>query len=998
MRRDFCQIAAATLLGAVLLGAGAPAADAVARFGRNKVQYDRFDWRVLVTDHLEIHFYPEEEALARRAARYGEEACVRLEEELGHQLVRRIPVVLYESPQHFRQNNVTPTLVGESTGGLTEIFRNRVVLPYGSSEREFRHVITHELVHATMFDCLYGDGWRSHFILQYAFYIPLWFAEGLAEYYSTEWDSESEMMIRDAAVAGTLPPFDQIYGGYFVYKSGFSAIGYLVERYGADTPRRILVELRTTRDLRAAVQNVTGESIEEIAGDWLTDVRRRAWPSFAELSGPEDLGIPLTNRSMRGAVNIDPTLSPSGRRVAFISDRSGTPDLYVLEIEEAKEARPLVRGSRGGDFESLHPARSSVGWSPDERLIVVVAESQARDVLYVIDVEKGRVVAEFAPPLDALERPDWSPADASFLFTGLKDGQVDLYTLAPDGTGLTRLTNDAHSERGARWSPDGRWVLFTADRDDSTGCDLWVLDPRTREARPLVVAAGDQWGGTWHGDGSAICYVSDECGTRDLMMAPIVTAGFPHVTGEPRRLTALVGGADSPTAAQNGTRLVFSVYDKHGWDLVLVEDPDTLSAAAAPVAVPEKPWRGLIERVEGAHADSTGDAPTAAPEGLPPLAGRAAADLPDTAAAAEPRITDYHPRFRTEWITGGFAYNGWGASGGIQSSISDVLGNHRFHVGAQIFRSLKDSDGYVSYTYLPRRFDYGLSVFHVKDYLYDSRTTLGQPIGEEDDREFFSERRWGAAASVSYPFHTFRRVGLEVAFFDLERTRYTDESREFGADLEETGRFSSRMLLPEIHHTFDNTLWGRSGPVQGTRSVVLVRHAIPLGRDRLVYGTALGDWRHYWRFADGYSLALRGMAAVSFGEDPEEFQLGGPNTIRGHRWREINGRHAAVASLEFRYPFIEYIQLGWPFRASFGGVRGNLFLDVGTAFDDAAGFRLTEPRDEGGANALSDLLIGFGAGMRFHFAYLPLRVDVGWPTDLARVGAPRWHVTIGPEY
>jgi Tol biopolymer transport system component len=944
-------------------------------FGRNKVQYDTFEWQVLETEHLEVHFYSGERALAERAAAYGEEACSRLDEALTHTLTKRIPVLVYSSHYHFRQNNVTPSLVGESTGGFTEIFRTRVALPYSGSEENFRHVIHHELVHAYCFDLLYGGPVKSLFVLQYAFHLPLWFVEGIAEYYSNRWDSEAEMMIRDAAVSGRLPPFPRIHGGYFVYKAGRSAIEFLVERHGEGCIPRILDDLKETRNITASVKNVTGESVEELGREWLEAVRRRTWPTVAHLHDPDDLGRPLTSHATEGGrINSNPTVSPSGSKVVFLSDRSGTPDLWVMGLGDESNPEPpraLVRGARGGKFESLHRLRSSVGWSPDERYLVVAAQREARDAIYVLDAMTGRTAAEFLPPLDAVERPDWSSTTARFVFTGMKSGRVDLYAMDADGTGFVRVTDDLYEERGPRWSPDGRLVAFASDRTDSTGLDVWMLDVETGTITALRRAPGDQWDPAWSADGQSIYHASDEFGTRDLM---VTNRG----TGETRRLSGLLGGVDSPSLARDSNRLVLAAYDGGGWNLVLVEDADTLTTVEAP-AVPIEP--------------PSGETPAGAPDSRAAADGKGGSEK----ETAEPVLRDYRPRFRTEWITGALAYSGYGLNGAVQTSVSDVLGNHRFHLGTSVFRSLESSDAFLTYSYLPRRLDWIVGAFHVKDFLYDDRTTLGQPIGEEGDDAFFSERRWGVTAAVTYPFHTFRRIGLEVAALNLERVRFTEESRELGENREEIGESSSRLVIPRLYHTFDNTLWGWTGPVQGRRSVLSLEQSIPLGGSRVSYGTVLGDVRLYHRFAPRYIVAWRATAAVSYGPDPQEFQLGGVNTIRGYRFQEIRGRHTAMLSAEFRYPFVDHVQLGWPFRTAFGGIRGNLFLDLGTAFDDPGHWRLGGT-DADGRPGLEDLHVGFGVGARARIAHLPLRLDLGWPTDGSGVGSPRWHFTIGPEY
>jgi Tol biopolymer transport system component len=987
-----------SLLALLLVLAGTVAAQA-RPFGRNKVQYDEFDWRVLHTEHLEIHFYPEEEALARRAAEYGEEACRHLDEELGHTLTRRIPLIVYGSHHAFRQNNVLPSLVGESTGGFTEIFRNRVVLPYAGSEPDFRHVVHHELVHAYVFDRLYGGPIKSLFVLQYAFHMPLWFMEGIAEYYSAGWDSEGEMMLRDAALGGVLPPFPRIYGGYFVYKAGPTAIAFLAAKHGDDVVRRILDDVSSTRDVRLSVKNVTGESLEDLGKEWQLEWRKRTWPTIADLDEAETYGRVLPAES-GGAIDSHPGLSPDGSRVVFLSDRSGTPDLWLLDTaEDAGPARVLVHGARGAQYESLHPLHSTVGWSPDGKFVVAAAQKESRDALYVIDVDDRETVAELQVDLDAVERPDWSPDQARFVFTGMIGGQVDLWAVEADGTNLTQLTNDLHDERGPRWSPDGRRVLFTTDRGGDDGLDLWTVDVESGAMRPLVAERGDQWDGCWSGDGRSVYYGSDEHGTRDLMRRDVAT-------GEAVRLTRLVGGAGAPSVAREGGQLAFNVYEKGRFRVVLVEDPDSLQAVTAPDVPIEDPfWWKTYASADSAAADSTSaDSASAADADLaaadPAQADSAGVDsapdpAPDEPAKldpVEPHVADYDPRLRPEWLAGSLGYSGFGFNLGVQTEVTDVLGNHRLALGANVFRSVENTDAYLGYRYLADRLDYGVSVFHFRDYLYDDRTALGQPIGEEGEDARFSERQWGTSGVISYPFHTFRRVDLEVAAMTIDRETYErvdDHYRQVDSE-------RSSVLRPTLSHTFDNTLWGWTGPVQGSRSVLSAGYVLPLGGQPIEFSTVLADFRRYSRYGD-YVLALRGMATASFGPDPRELQLGGPNTIRGHDRQSIRGRNAALASIEFRYPFLEYVRLGWPLRSAFGGVRGNLFLDVGTAFDDPERARLTGP-NVNGDDALKDLFIGFGFGARARVAFLPIRIDCGWPTDGARTGKPNWEFALGPEF
>ena len=117
-------------------------------FGQNKVQYREFDFRVLKTEHFDIYYYPEEEAATRMAARMAERWYGRLSRLLNHELRGRQPLILYASGSHFRQTNTIQGAIGEGTGGVTEAYKRRIVLPFAGPLEATDHVLGHELVHA----------------------------------------------------------------------------------------------------------------------------------------------------------------------------------------------------------------------------------------------------------------------------------------------------------------------------------------------------------------------------------------------------------------------------------------------------------------------------------------------------------------------------------------------------------------------------------------------------------------------------------------------------------------------------------------------------------------------------------------------------------------------------------------------------------------------------------------------------------------------------------
>ena len=125
-------------------------------FGQNKVQYKNFEWRFIRSQHFDIYFYDGGKELAEFAAVEVETAYDRIMKAFKWKLSKRGIMILYNSHNEFQQTNVIQVYMPEGVGGVTELFKNRVVVPFEGDYAQFRHVIAHELVHAVMNDMLYG--------------------------------------------------------------------------------------------------------------------------------------------------------------------------------------------------------------------------------------------------------------------------------------------------------------------------------------------------------------------------------------------------------------------------------------------------------------------------------------------------------------------------------------------------------------------------------------------------------------------------------------------------------------------------------------------------------------------------------------------------------------------------------------------------------------------------------------------------------------------------
>ncbi|HEX9934468.1 MAG TPA: biopolymer transporter Tol, partial [bacterium] len=316
-------------------------------FGKNKVQYLSPDWQYTQSKHFDVYFYGDNKKLAAFTADCAESSYVSLKRDFRFDIHSRIPIVVYNGHNAFKQTNITWELIDESVGGFTEIFKDRVVVPFQGSYKDYRHVVHHELTHAVMFQTFYGGSGVGSMVMGMArFQLPLWLAEGLAEYESLGWDANSDMFMRDATINNYVPPIEQMYG-FMVYKGGQSLLNYIAEKYGSPKVGEILGKIRITRNVEQGFKQSIGIDIEELSKRWHKQLEKTYWPDVHDRVEPADVSKRMTDHEKkRHFLNGSPALSPKGDRLAYISDQSDFSDIYIMSTLDGKNLGRLVPGER----------------------------------------------------------------------------------------------------------------------------------------------------------------------------------------------------------------------------------------------------------------------------------------------------------------------------------------------------------------------------------------------------------------------------------------------------------------------------------------------------------------------------------------------------------------------------------------------------------------------------------------------------------------------------
>ena len=916
-------------------------------FGQNKVQYKDFDWHFLQTEHFDIYFYPGGYSIAAFTGEVAEDAYKLLKRDFNYELSKRVSLILYKSHNDFQQTNVVYSYLSEGIGGVTELFKNRIVLPYEGTYSQFRHVIHHELVHAVMNDMLYGGSVQSLVSGQIA-QVPTWFAEGLAEYLSQRWNTRTDMMVRDATINGYLVGTLPTYGAYF---GGNSLFRYIAEKYGNEKIGEILHKIKGSFRFDNAFKSALGIELEELAENWQKQMRKEYWPDIANRVESKEFGRALTDhRETKSYLNISPAISPNGDKLAFLSNMGGKQSIFVMDILDPENVTKVIQGETDVNFEELHWLSPGMGWSPDATKLTFSAKAGDQDALYIYDIinEKSE---QFKFDLDGIFSAAWSPIGDEIAFIGNNNGAADIYVYTISTKNLEKITDDVFSDTYPSWSNDGSKIAFVSERGNYVSgnlpedfimsehnyenTDIYIVDRNTKEITQVTDSPFLETDPVFSPDDSKMLYVSDSNGVSNIYIHNLDSSDYYPVSN-------LLSGAFQLSLDKSGNTLAFTSFNEIGFDIYTVKNPFDLEKVELEKTVFFKKLddeNSLLSTVDNLDLSEEQNDSTVTQVKIPQAVDYSNYVFADLNRKTRKEKTDiklkedaykrddgnykvrnYKVKFSADIINGQAQYNTlWGFQGFTQIAYSDVLGNHRIFLGTNLVFDLRNSYISAQYWYLPKRIDYGISAFHYANtYFSGSSGTL------------IRFRNYGAAFTASRPFNKFSRADFSLFFVNATLERL---AQGLGSE-----RVSS--ILPSLTLIHDTAEWWYTGPRDGFRGALTLTSSPKYSNKSLEFTTIKADLRKYIKLHDFYSLAFRFAGGTSIGRDPQKFFLGGVDNwlnrkfngnidlrinsirdvyfsefvtpVRGARFYEQVGNSFGLLNSELRFPLITRLDLGLP--------------------------------------------------------------------------------------
>jgi Tol biopolymer transport system component len=956
-------------------------------FGKNRVQYKKFNWKIFRTTNFEIYHYQGGTALAKLTAQYAESEFDKITDVLGWTPYSRVKIFLYNSPAEREQSNMGLSTLDNLEDQKLDLSQSRVEVAYTGDQIGFKKKLVNDISLLFVYDMLYGGNMKEALQSSLLLTLPEWFMTGSAAYISEGWSPELNDYMRDFFKNRNVRK-PTLLTGNDATMIGHSIWNYIAEKYGKDKISDILNLTRIIRNEQTSITSTLGvSSYNRFLRDWRAYYVNQTKTIEQNYVDPNPSWKLKLNELTASEANSVIKVSPDKKWTAVSEIKNGRYRVNLIDSETGSK-KVLRQGKTdfiGGQQKTQPPL---LGWSRNNTLAILAVENERQNFyLYEnLGTKKVRIkLRRNIRGLDQIGDMDISSDGTMMAVSADKNGQNDLFLVSVSRGSIMPLTNDLYDDLSPRFiQGSSRKVVFASNRPtDSLGTDkgnfktissslslfehdgtpggdhLTRLTPSAPKLKVLPVYADD----------NDVFYLSNAKGLTNLFKLNRASNTSSQLTNyffdvRSADISLKSGGAFAYTYLNDG---YFTAAYKNALDPnASLSTPVIESAAGNAVS------SGTVANPDSVKSVSAADEPAklALKDGevdtdnyqfdedvLKTFESRKQRGSFPTASTALTRskavreniaikgpypykglfiTNDAHSDWRIDPIRG-FGY--------AQSiSMNDLLENHVIKAGLFISSNFRNSDLFGEYMNNTHRIDFGIRV--------DRRALY---VDQESNPQKYRFNQ--VMVTVAYPFSTKSRLSVSPLYAS---TRMIDVYNLGAPDLSSAyGGFRSEYV-------FDNTRVNGMNMMEGTRFKIRYDNFLGISRTGESFNRISLDFRHYQKIHRDLIFAIRASGSHSGGKAPKQNIMGGmenwignrkenrtgdnplsfgsnidnrdiffadfATNLRGFNLNRLSGTSYMLLNAELRIPLVKYLYRGAITSSFLRNFQIVGFGDIGTAW------------------------------------------------------------------
>jgi len=921
--------------------------------GKPDPRWREFKWNFIEEKYdntrYRLYLYELEERSAQFAIPQINSGIAQLEKLFSYNPTHPFSYLLFTSRREFHQANIFD--ISEGVQGITSTQEATMAIPYWGEKQSFDHISTHELTHqfqVQKINDLSGiDGTAQ------ASGLPLWFIEGMAEYYSLHGvDAESRMYLRDILINPDLendyviPKFFDDGTAQFIptYKVGQAKIDFLETKFGKGTSQTILekvasdVNLQEPRFKDLVVEHLK-ISLEKIETEWQSYLDQyKAEAKYYKQPIQEGKHIPLIDNQSQEVIDYF-DISPQADFIVvrLIDKLSHIASFRLIDLKNPDETYTLIEDNQPNALSLFFFQSQTLAISNNYiAYIVDTASGPEIEARHIQRLKNGKI--SIGNPL-RLKLNHLKILEASSLAISPDGQQTALVAIGPEGSQniwildgypsqlkyqARKITQANYSWKNLSWDSQG--ILAAGDRTANGQYAIFRIDPKLGSFLKLTSADSNQFVPSATPEG--ILFQSWQTGSSQAHLLTKETE---------KQITSIPTGIFYPRL--RGNDIYCLVFEKGHYRLSRFpirtwsewSNPDIPE-----IEIEEKPWKPQLAKI-----------------------------YPQSLHSYRPFLSPGSSRLDSIgafFSTGGFL--------GISAMMSDLMRESIITTNLLMLGKLDRTSASAFLTNRKGRNKWTLGAYREIFSRLDNIFPRTSPV------RTYLHREAGILGSIKYPFDPFTFLDLELRIASVDRANFSDPSLSQSWQVLNPG--SELLLAPTFRLGYDRLIYETfSGPLKGFGALFEVDSSFHPHRNAVSHRVR-ADISNYWHLPGRTVLQLQGVGATTWGDRYRNtFFVSSDDILRAYPFNDerLYSDSLLAWKSELRFP------IGSLF--SFHYLRGLLAYDLGTNFSKLREFD---------SNASSSIT----GGLTFNIPPLSMNLMLSHP--LQKAPGPKdhlvWHFTL----
>ncbi len=884
-------------------------------YGKNRIQYKKFEWEFISSPNFDIYFTKGNITLAKSAAQHAELEFDQITELIGFAPYQKIKLFIYASKADLRQSNVGLNDENNLTGGRTNFSKSIVEIPYPGNQLGFQDNIRLGIAKTLLYEMVYGGSFKESIQNSYLLTLPEWYLGGAAAYAAYGWNAEMDDYMRDALTNNTMRKPGNLLGKDAVI-AGQSIWNFIAERYGKQNISNILNLTRVLRNEESSITNTLSVDYDKLLQDW-----RNWYLNQASRVNQSNAALPRSWRlrsNFRNATMNQIKLSTDGKWAAYSMNKDGRYSIQIKNLETGRRKIITIRGNKVL-AQSVDTKIPLLAWQGSEVIHAIVTKNGTPH-LYSYPLGKGESTIVPIRGATQISSFDVATDGKLMVMSADKNGQTDLYFYYPTSKRLLPITFDLADDLDPRFVPNTKLVVFSSNRisdtlgskyehkDLSENFNIYQINPDSQnlasksvltkltdfiyaETQPIPLNT------------DTLLYLSNESGITNIAM-------LKRSTGETKFLTnyqSSVVNYDVANPIGSNVSLAFTAQSR-GRELPFATKSFSLETEVVPYNTARAqmlaPW--LQNRFGSStglpKSDTSWRASTL--KALEEKQLKIADSIDkgfinfryyvfDSEKYRKPVLNEKTPTVNLPTsksnlaITGSVKYPLTGLQGPfkydnrlslnsvtttliidplqrtatvMEANVTDLFENHKFVASLTNFLDLNSNRFALEYQYLPHRLDFRTKYYR-NNYYFTSAD------GSSTERYILSR----VDATVAYPFGTASSVSFSPQYM---RTKYVKVFDGRQANLAAPDILQNYVGY-RFEYNFDNTIGKGLNMLEGMRIRVKLENNTHISNKKLTFNNLSIDFRRYQKIHKELVFAVRGSYGRFFGNAAKRYLVGG---------------------------------------------------------------------------------------------------------------------------